>query len=62
MPNPYTRHIKPKKPESLPMRIWGYIGAGIAWLLFGVFMLVWNLLTRDKYGRKKRAFRDMEDL
>ena len=30
MSSPYTRHIKPKGPESLPMRIWGYIGAGIA--------------------------------
>ena len=61
MSSPYSRHIKPKKPESLPMRIWGYIGAGIAWLVFGMFMAVWELLTRDRFGRKKGAFRDLEN-
>ena len=62
MSNPYTRHIKPKGPESLPMRIWGYIGAGIAWLLFGVFMVLWNGVSRNRLGMKKRAFRDLDDL
>ena len=58
----YTRHIKPKEPETGLMKLWGYIGAGIAWLLFGVFMIFWNGISRNRFGVKKSAFRDLEDL
>ena len=44
------------------MRVWGYIGAGIAWLLFGVFMVFWNGISRNRLGFKKSAFRDLENL
>jgi hypothetical protein len=61
-PNPYTRFIKPKQPEPLPMRIWGYIGAGIAWTLFGRFWLSWQYLTRNRLGMRKWSLRHLDDL
>ena len=59
--NPYTRFIKPKKPESLPMRIWGYVAAGIVYLTYGVFWLAWQWLTRDRFGRRKRRLRFLDE-
>ena len=60
MSSPFTRHLKPKKPESLPMRIWGYIGAGVAWLAFGMFMAVWELFEADR-AEAAAALRRAED-
>lgn len=61
-PNPYTRFVKPKQPESLPMRIWGYIGAGIAWFLFGILWVTWQYLTRNRLGMRKWKLRHLDDL
>ena len=60
--NPYTRHIKPKKLESLALRIWGYVGAGIVYLMYGVFWVAWQWLTRDRFGRRKRRLRFLDDM
>ena len=59
--NPYTRFIKPKRPESLPMRIWGYVAAGIVYLTYGLFWLAWQWLTRDRFGRRKRRLRFLDE-
>ena len=60
--NPYTRHIKPKGPEPWPLQIWGYVGAGIVYVLFGVGAIVWGLVSRDRLGRRKRGLRHLDDL
>jgi hypothetical protein len=60
-PNPYTRFIRPKKPESLPMRIWGYVAAGIVYLTYGIFWIAWQWLTRDRFGRRKRRLRFLDE-
>jgi hypothetical protein len=59
--NPYTRFVKPKKPESLPMRIWGYVAAAIVYLAYGVFWIAWQWLTRDRFGRRKRRLRFLDE-
>ncbi len=59
--NPYPRFIKPKKPESLPMRIWGYVAAGIVYLTYGLFWIAWQWLTRDRFGRRKRRLRFLDE-
>ena len=60
--NPYTRFIKPRKPESLPMRIWGYVAAGIVYLAYGLFWIIWQRLTRGPLGQRKRSLRYLDDL
>ncbi len=61
-PNPYTRHIKPKKPEGKLMRLWGYVGSAIVWVMFGVGAIFWNAASRDALGRRKRGLRHLDDL
>ena len=58
----FLRHVKPKKPEGPLLRLWGYVGAGIVYLLFGIGAIVWNLLTRNRWGIRKRKLRYLDEL
>ena len=60
--NPYTRHIKSRKPEPWPLRIWGYVAAGIVYVAFGIGAIIWGSVSRDRLGRRKRSLRHLDDL
>ncbi len=58
----FTRHIKPKKPETGLLKVWGYVAAGIVYVTFGIGMILWNMISRNSLGMKKRGLRDLDDL
>ena len=60
--SPFLRHVNPKPPEGPLMRLWGHVGAGIVYVLFGIVAVVWNLLTITRTGRRKRSLRYLDDL
>jgi hypothetical protein len=55
----YSDEIEEKETEteSPPARSWGFAGAALAWLLYGIFSIFWNGLSR-----KSRTRRDVENL
>ena len=61
-PSPFLRHVKPKRPEGPLMRAWGYVGAGIVYVMFAAGAVVWNMLTRNRLGMRKRKLRYLDDL
>ena len=39
----------------------GYVGAAIVYLMYGVFWVAWQWLTRDRFGRRKRRLRYLDE-